>query len=89
MAFHGFVIIEIPLHHQLSVSVHMHMPRRVVALPPNKDVSATAEFPHSPFMLPPKVTVVNLRISSQCLKNLAVLSSIQPSARRSELKAGG
>jgi hypothetical protein len=60
MAFHGFMIIEIPLNDQLSVSIHMHMPRWVITLPPNKDVPAAAEFTHSAFMLPAKVTVVNL-----------------------------
>jgi hypothetical protein len=46
MAFHGFVIIEIPLHDKLSVSIHMHMPRRMITLPLNKDVPAAAEFTH-------------------------------------------
>jgi hypothetical protein len=72
MAFHGFATIEIPLHDKLFVSVHMHMPRRVIPLPPNKDVPAPAEFTYSPFMLPRRVTFVNVRISCQCLKNLAV-----------------
>jgi len=36
------------------------------------DVPAPAEFTHSPFMLPRTVTFVNVRISCQCLKNLAV-----------------
>jgi len=36
------------------------------------DVPAPAEFIHSPFMLPCRVTFVNVRISCQCLKNLAV-----------------
>lgn len=60
MAFHGLVIIEIPLHDELFVSIDMHMPWRVIALPPNKDVSAPAVFTHSAIMLPPKVACVNL-----------------------------
>jgi hypothetical protein len=60
MAFHGFMIVKIPFHDKLFVSIHMHMPRRVIRLPPNKDVPASAEFPHSPFMLPSRVTFVNL-----------------------------
>jgi hypothetical protein len=38
----------------------MHMPRQVISLPPNKDVPAAAEFTHSTFMVPAKVTLVNL-----------------------------
>ena len=60
MAFHGFVTIEIPLHDKLSVSIDMHMSRRMISFPPNEDVPAAAEFTHPTFMLPSKVTVVNL-----------------------------
>jgi hypothetical protein len=60
MAFHGFMIIEIPLHDKPSVSINMHMPWRVITLPPDKDVTTASEFTHSTFMLPSKVTVVNL-----------------------------
>ena len=56
----GPVIIKIPFHNQLFVSIHMHMPRRVIPLPPNKDVPAPAEFTHSGLMLPPTVACVNL-----------------------------
>jgi hypothetical protein len=60
MAFHGFVIVDIPFYDELSVSIHMHMPRRVISLPPNENVPAAADFAHSAFMLPSTVTVVNL-----------------------------
>jgi hypothetical protein len=30
MAFHGFVIIEMPFHHKLSISIHMHISKRVI-----------------------------------------------------------
>jgi hypothetical protein len=60
MTFHGFVIIEVPLHDKLSISIHMHMPWWVISYPTNKDVSTSAEFTHSVFMLPSKVTLVNL-----------------------------
>jgi hypothetical protein len=60
MTFHGFMIVEIPLHDQLFVSIHMHMPRWVIPFPSNKDVPATTEFTHSVFMLPLAVACVNL-----------------------------
>ena len=60
MAFHGFMIIEIPLHDKLSVSIDMHMSWRVISFPPNKNVTTTSEFTHSTVMLPFKVTLVNL-----------------------------
>jgi hypothetical protein len=40
----------------------MHMSRRVISFPPNKDITTTSEFTHSAFMLPCKVTVVNLSL---------------------------
>ena len=60
MAFHDFMIIEIPLHDKPSVSIDMHMSRRVISFPPNKDVTTTSEFAHSTVMVPCKVTLVNL-----------------------------
>jgi hypothetical protein len=66
MAFHGFMIIEIPLHDKFAVSIDMHMSRRVISFPPNKDVTTTSEFTHSTFMLPCKVTVVKLSDAGGC-----------------------
>ena len=78
MAFHGFAIIEIPLHDKLSVSIHMHMPGRVISFPPNEDVPAAAEFAHPIFMLPCKVTVVNFSfptpsVSTTSLSRIPIL----------------
>jgi hypothetical protein len=39
----------------------MHMPGRVIAFPPNKNVTATAELTHSNLMLPAAVTAVKLQ----------------------------
>jgi len=36
MAFHGFMIIEIPLNDKLSVSIHVHMPWRMITLQQTK-----------------------------------------------------
>jgi hypothetical protein len=59
MTFHGFMIVEIPFHDQLFVSIHAHASVRD-PFPPNKDVPATTEFTHSVFMLPLAVACVNL-----------------------------
>jgi hypothetical protein len=50
MAFHGFVIIKIPLYDQPSISVDMHMSGRVIAFPPDNDVPTAAEFAHSSYV---------------------------------------
>lgn len=58
-AFHDFLIVEVPLYDELSGSIHMDMPRRVVTFPPDKNVPAAAEFAHMILMLPLGVTLVN------------------------------
>ena len=37
---------KIPFHHELSITVDMHMPGNVIPLPPNEDIPAAAEFTH-------------------------------------------
>jgi hypothetical protein len=66
MAFHGFVIIKIPLYDQPSISVDMHMSGRVIAFPPDNDVPTAAEFPIR-LMLPSVIACVNLITSKGAL----------------------
>jgi hypothetical protein len=37
--FGSLSIIQIPFDAELAVAIHMHMPRRVIAFPPNKKQS--------------------------------------------------
>lgn len=54
-------MIEIPLHDQLAVSIDVHVPRWMIALPGDEDVSTSPVFAHLLKMLPLKVTVSQWR----------------------------
>ena len=54
-------MIEIPLHDQLAVSIDVDVPRWMIALPSDEDVSTSPVFAHLLKMLPLKVTVSQWR----------------------------
>ena len=54
-------MIEIPLHDQPAVSIDVDVPRWMIALPGDEDVSTSPVFAHLLKMLPLKVTVSQWR----------------------------
>ena len=58
--FIGNSCSRVPLHHQLSIPVYMHMIRTVVADPCDENEASSANLTHRPYMLPPMVTLIKV-----------------------------